>query len=104
MNPGLHYHLYAKRQLLVKAEATSLDPDSGAAATHNAVVSSAILSREIADLEEQIGQDVDMEEAIGQFINFLQASKHKTRLRSLTLTDLEQAQDRLRRELGDKPE
>lgn len=103
MIQGLHHELATKIARQDAANARLTDPDISANEKHSLNWTAGDLEREIDRIEEQIGQDEDMANAIGQFINFLNESNHKSRLRSLAIADLEQAQDRLRRELGDKP-
>jgi len=101
MIQGLHHKLAAKIGQRESANARLADPDISANEKHSLEWTAGDLEREIERLAEHIGQDEDMAKAIGQFINFLQESAHESRHRSLCITHLEQAQDRLRRELGD---
>ena len=101
MIQGLHHKLAAKIAQRESARERLADPDASANEKHSLAWTAGDLEREIELLVEHIGQDQDMAKAIGQFINFLQESAHESRHRALVITHLEQAQDRLRRELGD---
>ena len=101
MIQGLYQKLADKIAQRESARERLADPDTSANEKHSLQWTAGDLDREIERLVEHIGQDEDMAKAIGQFINFLQESAHDSRHRSLVITHLEQAQDRLRRELGD---
>lgn len=81
-----------------------LDPEAGAGQVHDAEVDIGILSKEIEDLEYEIAEDVKFVGEMQRFVNFLSVTKYKSWHRTLALRHCEDAQSRILRELGDKPE
>jgi hypothetical protein len=103
MNPGLYYYASAKAQTAAAKRAIADDPESAPFIAYAAHEDTVELAREMVELGLHIEEDETAVLRIQELLNFLAASSYKSRLRSLAITDLEQAQDRLRRELGDKP-
>jgi hypothetical protein len=104
MAPGLHHQLADMKRQAAEKRAIADDPASAPFIGYSAHEDAMRLGREMADLGIAIEDTALAIHRIQEHMDFLHASPHKSRLRSLALTDLEQAQDRLRRELGDKPE
>lgn len=61
------------------------------------------LEKEIRSLQMAIRENEDFATSMGERLEELAESAHKSRHRSLVITHLEEAQDLLLRELGDKP-
>ena len=89
--------LRAREKRLAAGDPAALPRDR-----HEAEVDADRLTRERADLGTMILQSQSLINDIENVLTAL-ASFKGSRLRSLAITDLEQAQDRLLRELGDKP-
>lgn len=104
MIQGLYYQLCEMIAKRADGKARLADPEISANERHSLEWTSGDLERATERVEEQIGEDEDLAAAIGLVIESLQESPHKTRLRSLAINELEAAHDRLRRELGDKPD
>lgn len=61
------------------------------------------LSRQFVALETAIAENQEAAADIGAWIERLETADHKSRHRALVVGKLEEAQDRLLRELGDEP-
>ena len=70
---------------------------------HAAKVDAGILQNVLGNLEVMITENMRMIAEIQGVLDSLGVSKRQSRHRSLVITHLEQAQDRLRRELGPQP-
>lgn len=102
MEHGLYHQLAEKRVCLASDLRLSRSATTEPRDAHCAGVNAGMLEREIEDLENQILADQRLCGEIQHAINFLTASKTKTRQRALALAELENAQSRLLRELGEK--
>lgn len=99
------YQLHAdKTRELAEARAIVADPEAGAGERHDAEFNAGQLTRELVDLEYQIHEDIKFVGEQQKFINFLTTTKFKSAHRTLALRHCEDAQSRILRELGDKPE
>lgn len=102
MIPGLHHQAAAKAALAAEKRAIADDPASAPFIAYSAHEDTVVLAREMVDVGVAIEENETAVLRIQELLDALGASSHKSRHRSLTLTWLEAAQDRLRRELGDK--
>lgn len=100
---GLQHDLKGLQQLLSRKQAY-LDSSEGTPNERHAV------QVEVKELEAKIFATMgaileggEMVREIQGILNQLHVSKHPSRHRSLVITELENAQSRLLRELGDKP-
>ena len=99
------YQLHAdKTRELAEARAIVADPEAGAGERHDAEFKVGQLTKELVDLEYQIHEDIKFIGEQQKFINFLTVTKYKSAHRTLALRHCEDAQSRILRELGDKPE
>lgn len=103
MSPGLYYYAAAKAETAAAKRIIADDPASAPFIAYSAHEDTVELAREMVAVGIAIEEDETAILRIQELLNFLAASAHKSRHRSLTITWLEAAQDRLRRELGDKP-
>ena len=103
MTPGLYHYAASKAEMAAKKRAIADDPESAPFIAYSAHHDSIEMAREMVE----VGLAIEENEAailfIQDLLNLLGMSAHKSRHRSLTITWMEAAQDRLRRELGDKP-
>lgn len=100
---GLHHQLAEMKR---QAEAKRLiadDPESAAFIGYSAHEDSLQLARDMIPLGIAIDENLSLILHLEEALQGLADSPHNSRHRSLVITLLEQAQDRLRRELGDKP-
>jgi hypothetical protein len=101
MIQGLYHQLAAKERLADEKREIADDPESAPFIAYAAHEDTVVLTRELLDLGLVIEENVTAHLRIQELLNFLASSSHKSHHRSLTITWLEAAQDRLRRELGD---
>lgn len=102
MIQGLHYDLCSmQEQTALKLEVAN-DTFAAPITADNANDDAIRLQREIEKTKAAIAEDESIIEDLQTLITRLEKSLYKTRHRSLLITHLENAQDRLRRELGDK--
>lgn len=104
MIQGLYHELAAKSAKRDAGNRRLEDPEISANERHSLEWTAGDLAREIDRLADHVAENTSMAGFIQALIITIQKSEHTVRHRSLLLTHLEQAQDRLRRELGDKPE
>lgn len=100
MIKGLYIELAGKRQRLQAIRSEIAAGDLSAQGEHSRMGSLASLEREIAGMEIHIAFN---EQIIGDLERMIATTPTPTRHRSAFITLVEQASDRLRRELGDKP-
>ena len=98
---GLHHKLAARTAQREAARDRLSDPDISANEQHSLQWTAGDLAREIESLEEAISESLRFDQLLADLLTQIEESAHQGRHRSLAITHLEQAQDRLRRELGD---
>ncbi len=103
MTPGLYQERTAVRQAMERHKGSAADTELEPHVRHHAKTNAEMNARKIVELNEAIEENLAAIRQIQGTINALSISKHKTRDRSLVITKLEEAQDRLRRELGPEP-
>lgn len=103
MNPGLYQDRISCQQTLEHCKATAADENASPHIRHNAGVNAEMEAHKIRNLDTVIAEDIALISEIQGTLNALHVSKHKTPDRLLARTRLEEAQDRLRRELGPVP-
>jgi thiamine monophosphate synthase len=101
MIPGLHHQLAANAQTAAAKRLIADDPASAPFIAYSAHEDTVELARDMVALGLHIEENETAVLRIQELLDSLAASTHKSRHRSLTITWLEAAQDRLRRELGD---
>ena len=103
MTPGLYQDLEKLQARQRKRREVAADSDAEPHVRHAGKVDAEILTTEILQTTSAILENEEFASQIQGQLNRLSVSAHKSRHRSLVITLLEQAQDRLRRELGNKP-
>ena len=100
---GLHHFISSKRQAAGEFARQARDlekKDPRGAYERNEEAERLAVESEV--LAEHAKGNEDLMENLNKLLHYLATSKHKSRYRSLAITDLESAQNWLRRENGDQ--
>lgn len=103
MSPGLYQTLAEGNLRLKKLRKMQADTEASPLECDRARTDADNLQRDLVGVEKAISENLSLASRIQGLLNELHVSKHKTRDRSIVQTHLEEAQDRLRRELGPEP-
>lgn len=101
MLQGLHHLISAKRAAAAAAARTARDASTDPRTAYECGVTAERLDVEAGQIAEHAKSNEELMEGIMQLVNYLARSEHKSRYRSLCLTELEEAHNWLRRENGD---
>jgi hypothetical protein len=97
------YHFIATKRASAGAEARAARrPECDPRISYEKSVTAEKLAMEAEKLSEHAKGNEELLENLNHLIHYLATSEHKSRYRSLVLTDLESAQNWLRRENGDR--
>jgi hypothetical protein len=100
MNPGLYQKIETLLARRRQQDATAKNPGAEPYVRHTAEMNAENAGREMKMAMEATLENRLIIAKIDDILNQLTASPHTSRHRSLVVTKLEEAQDRLRRELG----
>jgi len=102
MTPGLYHHRDQLRLQQERKRAIVNSQDSSPQQMHAARIDVETLEREIQETNVAIIEDEKFVRDFNGLLNELYISKYKSRHRSLLVTQIEDAQSRVMRELGEK--
>lgn len=102
--PGLYYQIETKRRAAGELARAARLPDCEPLTAHEKSLTAEQLALQSEDLSEFAKANEQVIQNINNLLHYLATSKFQSRYRKLAITALEDAQNWLRRENGDKPE
>ncbi len=102
MRTGLYELLEEKKAALAHGERRLADADISPQEKYQLEWAVKDLGREVVTLQAAVAGDEQLIKGLADLIDLMEATAFRSRDRAIVLTHLEEAQDRRRRELGDR--